>query len=635
VTLWLLGVWLFVLGAKLVHIQRFAVAMPITDMWNAEGELYLKLHRGTLSVRDLVAPHNEHRVAYTRVLDLALLALNGQWDNRAQCVAGAALYAGIAALLSGIVWSLGSRPARSPGEQRRPPGTERPTDVASSGSRWLGLAAVGLVLAVFAPPFSMNDLIGFNSQYSFVLGFAVVTIWLMGCHRPLSARWWLGLLAAFLGLFTAGSGLLAALPVAALAVLGWRTGALRAAESLTSLGACVLVLSLGAWLSVRVAQHEVLHAHTATEFLIALGKGLAVPFHDGPSMSFWMWLPFATLLAARLWPRAETPALDRFLIGVGLWGLLQAAAVAYSRGAGGAGPDQRHLDLLTPSILVNGVSALVVQRLARLRFRKWVSRISLAGVVGWFAVSAWGLFRLADVAIRVASPGLGAWCAERERNVRDYVVSRGAESLDDKTIPFPDWGRSLLTGYLEDPYLRTILPAEIRERVRLEFSRTIPGGLETLPRPVDGWWSSYSARRVPGSVDLESAPARIRLPFLRFGVAGNLDGKWNRLEVSAPGGSNQTVMTRRGKGGGKSAVTVRSPGVVVVVRARAPRLGPDDWFAFTEPVEIGWVSWLASRLAGMGTLLLEASVALLAALLLLGVSERRPLPDSFTPSHRA
>ena len=330
-----------------------------------------------------------------------------------------------------------------------------------------------------------------------------------------------------------------------------------------------------------------------------------------------MWLPFVSLVTARLWPRAKTPGLDRFLIGFGLWVLLQAAAVAYSRGAGGTGPDQRHIDILSPSVLVNGVSALVVYRLARLRWPTWACRLCLAGAVGWFAVSAWGLFRLADFKMRITSPGFGGECAGWERNVRDFVVSRGKESLDGKAIPFPEWGRNLLITYLENPYLRTILPAEVRESVQLDFSRTLPGGLEPLPRPADGWWSSFAPRSVPGSVNVESAPVRTRFPFLRFEIAGNPEMGGNRLEVMSPDGPARPVSASPAADArGKRKVTVRSPGDVVVVRARTPGFGPVNWFAFTEPVEVGWISYLATRLAGLGPLLLAAGIALMAFLLL-------------------
>ena len=67
----------------------------------------------------LVSPHNEHRIALTRLYSLALLEANGQWDPRLQMTANALIAVGIAVFL-GILLShiFGSR--RASGIHRPP-----------------------------------------------------------------------------------------------------------------------------------------------------------------------------------------------------------------------------------------------------------------------------------------------------------------------------------------------------------------------------------------------------------------------------------------------------------------------------------------------------------------------------------
>ena len=97
------------------------------------------------SVYRLFAPHNEHRIFFTRVLSLGLLWLNEQWDPRLQMVVNAGLYAILVAALF-----LFLRRGRSPGFQV---------------FCWLLLAVLGS-----APYAATNTLLGFQSQFYFPRG---------------------------------------------------------------------------------------------------------------------------------------------------------------------------------------------------------------------------------------------------------------------------------------------------------------------------------------------------------------------------------------------------------------------------------------------------------------------------------
>ncbi|MEO5961670.1 MAG: hypothetical protein ABIZ49_12530, partial [Opitutaceae bacterium] len=72
-----------VLGAKWAAVDRFGSDVPMWDQWDAEGaELLTPWFEGGDFVAHLFHPHNEHRVILTKLQNLALALLNGQWDAR-------------------------------------------------------------------------------------------------------------------------------------------------------------------------------------------------------------------------------------------------------------------------------------------------------------------------------------------------------------------------------------------------------------------------------------------------------------------------------------------------------------------------------------------------------------------------
>ena len=55
---------------------------------------------GTWRAADFFRAHNEHRIFWTKALDVVLLEANGQWDPLVQLTANALVRAGAAALLA-------------------------------------------------------------------------------------------------------------------------------------------------------------------------------------------------------------------------------------------------------------------------------------------------------------------------------------------------------------------------------------------------------------------------------------------------------------------------------------------------------------------------------------------------------
>lgn len=87
-----LALFLIVLGAKLWLVQQAGSDLPFRDQWDAEGNLLVHYCNHQLSIREFFQPHNEHRILWTRLLALSLLALNRQWDARLEMTANAVLH---------------------------------------------------------------------------------------------------------------------------------------------------------------------------------------------------------------------------------------------------------------------------------------------------------------------------------------------------------------------------------------------------------------------------------------------------------------------------------------------------------------------------------------------------------------
>ena len=67
---WLVVFSIVALGAKLWTIQLWATNIPYWDQWDEARLLFKPWLDGTLTWHDFFIPHNEHRIFFTRALDL-------------------------------------------------------------------------------------------------------------------------------------------------------------------------------------------------------------------------------------------------------------------------------------------------------------------------------------------------------------------------------------------------------------------------------------------------------------------------------------------------------------------------------------------------------------------------------------
>ena len=89
-----------IVTAKWATFDRFGSPMPDWDQWDAEAvELFIPWYGSDQFLTHLFNPHNEHRVVLTKLQNLTLGLLNGQWDSRLEAVTNALLHAAVAVAL--------------------------------------------------------------------------------------------------------------------------------------------------------------------------------------------------------------------------------------------------------------------------------------------------------------------------------------------------------------------------------------------------------------------------------------------------------------------------------------------------------------------------------------------------------
>jgi len=602
---WLVMLFLFVFSAKLLLIRANPALTPFWDQWDGEAAvLFVPFNDNALGWRTMFSFHNEHRVFFSRLLALDLLALNGgQWDPRLEQVVNAAIHSLTGVLLTTILWVAGGR-------------------------RRLDLLAL-LAIVTFAVPFGWeNTLIGFQSAFYFLLLFSVLALWLTTVSRPGSLAWLLGWVCAACGLFTAASGVitpLAILGVVALKFAGdpreWREGALN-------VGAAVLVLGLGAaTASPPLAHHAMLKAQTVGEFRLALARNLAWPWIDLPPASVVMWLPLAILLTIALLQRTRTTALERTAAGFGMWVVLNAGAMAYGRGAGGGLPAIRYFDILSLGFLAN--TAALIALLERARTASAARYLVAGALAGWMLFAALGVDWLTGRALE----DLTGWRGHFVRHAIGLRTAMFTGDIDDLLskrplidLPYPDPVR--LVTVLKDPYIQSILPAAVRAPLLVEPRTGTSNGFvrdsvftATLPHdPLQHAWLSLSDDGKKAKGTFESQPLGCQLGSqLKFQVSGYLGWTQQYLALrDLRTGRDQPIVPRQLARESWNDVIVPCPSdqfeIVAIDNSE------DSWFGFREPVEVGRASVIVESL-------IQNSRSLLVALMtvaILGVAVRWP-----------
>lgn len=366
---WLLPVAVFgvVAVAQLGLVAVAGTDIPFHDQWDVEGRgLYPAVLEGTVTVADLCRPHNEHRIVWTHLLNLALFRLNGQWDPLVQLATGAWLHAAAAALLAGAL--------------------------ACGGSLRVGWLLAFVVILLGLPLAGWhNALWGFQSQVYFAILFTLVAFLSLESSAGSPSRAIGGWLATGGAMLAMGPGL-AVPPVLA---AGWILRRTEDRARWREIWPLVLALALAWGLHHSVPQHDHLRSRSIPEFLLTLGRMLGWPHTSQPWAALILNVPVAVVVGGRLLKRRSPVAGEDFVVLLAGWAVALALGAAWTRGGGAefrSGVPSRYVDFagLLPAANVWCVIVLVAE--AEPRWRAGATWVTAAWVgflfAGWLGLSA-------------------------------------------------------------------------------------------------------------------------------------------------------------------------------------------------------------------------------------------------------
>jgi thiamine kinase-like enzyme len=423
----LLALFVLVCGARLWLVDTCGSSVPFWDQWDAEGDaLFAPLLRGNLPLASFFEPHCEHRIVPTRFLAFGLFKLDGMWDPRLEMAVNAAIAAGTAAIVAGLL-------------------------LREIGRRWWR-PVICAVAILWALPFAWdNTTMGLASHFYFLLLFSFLAIWGLCYGRPYTIAWWIGAASAILSCLTMASGFLAPLAVlfvlAAAVMLERKTWRMH----LPGFMFCLLCVVASVPLIVKVPKHDYWHSAGPQYFVISFLKNLSWPAHLIPAAFVVFLFPVFFMARALVRLPSQQPRPRWFLIGLAVWVALQAGAFAYGRGRLGDGPATRYQDVLALGPLV-ALAALLLES-GSMRRKVWC-----AALAGWLICMLPGI-RQTVRDFTKDLPNQRRCAAEQARRCRAYVETRDPEVLrhtaDPQEIPYPNPER--LARLLDDPQIRSVL----------------------------------------------------------------------------------------------------------------------------------------------------------------------------------
>jgi hypothetical protein len=587
----LTGLALSIFSAKLIIIATNGNPTPYWDQWDGEAaQLFKPAMDGTLKFADFFIAHNEHRIAVTRVVALALLKLTGSWDPLMEMVFNALLHTLVITLF--MILIIRALPSYPP-----------------------GLLCVCIAL-FFVPPWNFeNTLWGFQSQFYLNHLTAILCIWLCLRHPVLSKGWWCGIVAAVIGLFTNAGGPFA--PAALMALVSLQSIANRKippGRTLIGIAVLAVVMIAGLLLIKHVPKHEILKASGIWEYIYVLGKVGAWPA-GLPWLAIIIQMPLLVLTIRLILRRSNTNNINWFVCTLGIWGWVQLAATSYSRGAW-RGADvlaSRYTDTFALVICLQFCALLIL--LAELpASRRW-RLITFAFTACWFAIGAIGwVNRISQTPREMEVKRF--FSQQQEASVKAYLATGDAAHLNKpgNFIPYPTVLE--LKGWLDDPKMREILPSRIKPPLEASLKPPTQGFVSfgahpaTPPRPYEQTVGSFGS------------PENITQCFIALtftGLPQRACYEWNI--AGYPNSGAAAVFVTDSKGTNHRLTPVNEPreswSRVNLWLPAGPFTvtGIDEdtqrWVAFTSPRIIPFFSWVTSWLLEHSLTLFGVGMAIL------------------------
>lgn len=250
----MLGIYLSIFLFHCLYIFYWGVNVPYQDQWDSEVYLYRAFLNNQIDLSFLITPHNEHRIAVTRLWSLLLFIIRGGWDLKFGMYAQALIQSANAVIFFMLLNS-------------------RTTNFFSQ------IISAFTIIFVFGLPYSEENILwSFNNQHYWMEFFLFLSLYFYLRHDSYLKFLSIALLN-FLSIFTVAAGILT---ICISICLSFYFGFIQINRRIRLQWICLLLfqiflLILGMFLSVTVANHTHLKAYDIYEFVKALMKILNWP----------------------------------------------------------------------------------------------------------------------------------------------------------------------------------------------------------------------------------------------------------------------------------------------------------------------------------------------------------------------
>ncbi len=407
-----------IVGIKFMIVASYGNITPFWDQWDAQADkLYRPFLEGTLDWKELVAPHNEHRVFTGRLLALLLFVINGNlWNPLAEMVVNALLHTlALVVAVYGIGKSMFGKSTR--------------------------IVFFLFAVLLFSIPLGWENILTNNSSLYFILLFSFIFLLALSTANHGSLLWYIivGASALLCCLSYASGALTLASGIVFLAVQ-WLTGVRRDKTSIAMMVLLTLSLIAAVHFTPTIAGHSSFKSKNILDFVIALLRTTGGLVLYIPSVLF--------MLKQLRRPPASNDS-SWFLFALSLWVFGQILLLCYGRSHGVLA--SRYFDIYAIGLAVNFASLLVL-------IKDGSSRLFKPAMQTWLVLVFLGLgFFFPDVAGNLEKRR--AEGHEQKQNVRAYLKTKDVAFLQDKSpgsIPYPEPAR--LKTLLDNVTIQSFLP---------------------------------------------------------------------------------------------------------------------------------------------------------------------------------
>lgn len=580
---------LSILGIRLWLIANFATSVPISDQWTAEGrDLFIPYLNGNFNLGSLISAHNEHRVFFTKLSSLLLFMLNeSQWDPMVEIVFNVFLSMTNFVITVFILKNIFINYSNN-------------IILFTTWLLWLNPYATDTILIGFYSHWYWMILLTLGALYGFLLG------------TTFSLRWVFGLFCGIAVCFSMASGFLILVAILILnSYLAIIDSRIRKNYFVTII-LCLLLISLGISLLVEIPRHDSLRAHDFLSFIFKFFQSLAWPWNDFAWLGIVMYLPLLILTGKIIWLKQKPNNPELFLLGLGIWVILQVLSLSYGRG-NTSGIPSRYMDVLSFGTLVNFWAILILYRDEYFK--------NLASLVYSFSYIWKGLWIFGMTVMLTQFtilPLLQFFASENPnylRKVRELIITQDKNNFRTSQIIPSEWG--IAADIILNPKLQVILPASLRIEKHLSIKPeqlngtafTVNGIVPTVGKYLgeDVIGSYHPQQGVTATGTLVTETIVIAQTYMEIPISGYLGIEGTQLAILVTGQQPMIIKPVSLIGNSWSSIRVAVPSEPF--RLQATDLRPDAWFAFAIPKGIGRLSFAVEQLLSVSLLILIISIA--------------------------